>query len=202
MECVKPGDMVEKMMQLDRSLFLFLNGMHTPLWDYIMYFISGKFSWLPLYLFILYLLFRSYRKKGFILLLGAVILITLSDQLSVQAFKEVFERLRPCHEPALAGQVHTVNGQCGGAFGFVSSHASNVFALAAWSHLLLRRQWYAALIFLWASLVSYSRIYLGVHYPADVLGGAVLGICTGWAVYRFYRFVDRKYLHESQFFTS
>lgn len=127
------------------------------------------------------------------ILLFILVLITLSDQVSVHAFKNVFERLRPCHTPDLLLVVHTVE-KCGGQFGFVSSHAANSFALAFFISGLLRKsyKWIPYLMYSWAVLTIYSRVYLGVHFPGDVLGGAILGMILGWLVLKGFRILDRK----------
>lgn len=112
----------------------------------------------------------------------------MSDLLSVHGFKNVFMRLRPCHEPSLAGLVHQVYDKCGGSFGFYSSHASNHFALATFLHFFIGKKlkYFSLLIFIWAAIVSYSRVYLGVHYPSDVLAGAIMGIILSFIMYRVY----------------
>ena len=117
----------------------------------------------------------------------AALLIFLSDQISVHLFKDVFQRLRPCHEPELEGMVHIVNGKCGGSYGYYSSHASNVFAVAIFVISLLGRKnmLTVSLIMLWAGVIIYSRIYLGVHYPLDVISGAIAGSLLGWMIARF-----------------
>lgn len=127
------------------------------------------------------------------ILLFILLLITLSDQISVHAFKNVFERLRPCHTPDLLLVVHTVE-KCGGQFGFISSHAANSFALAFFISGLLRKsyKWIPYVMYSWAALTIYSRIYLGVHFPGDVLGGAILGMILGWIVLKGFRILDRK----------
>jgi len=127
-----------------------------------------------------------------VLFLGLLFLI--SDQSSVRLFKNVFERLRPCHNPNLEGMVHLVNG-CGGKFGFVSSHATNCFALAIFSGLLFKNHYKYMMILMlfWAALVSYSRVYVGVHYPGDIIGGAVLGSIIGFLVFRFMGAMDNKF---------
>ncbi|MBM3419962.1 MAG: phosphatase PAP2 family protein [Bacteroidetes bacterium] len=187
--------------QLDRDLFLFLNSLHSPFWDGIMYTISAKLTWAPLYLFMLYLFIRKQKRKALVVFLFAVAAITVSDQLSVHAFKEVFERLRPCKEPELKGLVHMVKGKCGGMYGFVSSHAANSFNIAVFSLLIVRKEWYTVSILIWASVVSYSRIYLGVHYPGDILGGALLGIIIGWIFYRTWSYTDRHLLNIMPWFS-
>jgi undecaprenyl-diphosphatase len=179
--------------QLDQQLFLFLNSANSPFWDRIMVFLSRIPVWIPLYLAILVYLGFRYKRKFYFILLFIIIAITLSDQLSVLV-KNSVDRLRPCHEPALQGLVHVVNGACGGIYGFVSSHAANTFNVALLSLLLIRKKWYSVFIIIWASAVSYSRIYLGVHYPADVMFGAILGALTGWGIYGCYMIVDERWL--------
>lgn len=178
--------------EIDRTLFLFLNSVNSPFWDNVMWVISGKLTWLPLYLFILWLFIREYGRRTMIILLFVIIAITVSDQLSVHAFKEVFQRLRPCHEPDLEGLVHIVRGKCGGRYGFVSSHAANLFNMAVFSSLLIRRRWFTVFMLFWAALVSYSRIYLGVHYPGDIVCGAMLGVLAGWLAWVAWRCADRR----------
>ena len=187
--------MLETLNQIDTQLFLFLNGLHASFIDPLMLFASGKLSWIPLYIFLIYLIFRQYRWNSILILLMVALLITLSDQISVKAFKNVFERPRPCHEPSLEQLIYLPSGECGGAFGFVSSHAANSFAMAVFVFFILRKQfqWIGYLLFSYAALVSYSRIYLGVHYPGDVVVGAMVGVFSGWIIYQFWIF-SRKYL--------
>jgi undecaprenyl-diphosphatase len=175
----------------DRTLFLFLNDLHSPFWDQVMWWISERFIWLPLYLLITGYLIYRYKWKIIVILILVALLITMSDQGSVHLFKEVFKRLRPCHNPEISHLVHIVRGHCGGQYGFVSSHAANSFAVASYSLLLIRNRYYTVFIIFWALLVSYSRIYLGVHYPGDILGGAILGIVLGYVVYRLFVYIDR-----------
>jgi undecaprenyl-diphosphatase len=171
----------------DTSLFLALNGQGGPFWDLVMWWASDKLIWIPVYLLFLFLLWKDHRGRIWLVMLFAAFLIFLSDQISVHLFKDVFQRLRPCHEPALEGMVHMVNGKCGGNYGFYSSHASNIFALAVFVISLMRKKtwWIILAIFCWAALIGYSRIYLGVHYPGDVLAGAIAGSLLGWMVARF-----------------
>jgi undecaprenyl-diphosphatase len=178
--------MFDKLAALDTNLFLLLNSWHTPFWDHTMWFISGKIEWLPLYVLVLAFIIYHYKKQSILIIAGILLAVTLADQLAVHAFKDVFERLRPSHNPNLVDRIHLVNGYKGGLYGFVSNHAANTFAFALFVCLLLKNKWFTVGIFFWAILVSYSRIYLGVHYPGDVLCGAILGSLIGWLVFIIY----------------
>lgn len=186
---------------LDQQLFLFLNSINSPFCDQVMWIISATLTWVPLYLAILIVLGIKYKRKFLVIILMIIIAITLSDQLSV-IIKNSVQRPRPCHEPAIEGLVHIVKNRCGGAYGFVSSHASNAFTVAVLSLSLIRKKWFTFSMIFWALLVGYSRIYLGVHYPGDVISGSVLGVLIGWGVIKLYRFIDRKLLPRSKFFSS
>jgi undecaprenyl-diphosphatase len=179
---------------LDQQLFLFLNSLNSPFFDQVMYAISGKVIWAPLYLAILIWIGVKYKKRFPVILLFIILAVILADQGSVQLFKNVFHRLRPCYEPSLKDLVHLVNGKCGGLYGFVSSHATNSFNVALLSLLFIKKRWYTISIIAWASVISYSRIYLGVHYPGDVICGAMLGALIGWGVYKMYELTDKKFL--------
>jgi undecaprenyl-diphosphatase len=185
--------------QLDQQLFLFLNSLNSPFLDTVMHAISGKVIWVPLYLSILIFLGIKYKRKFLIILLFIILAATLADQASV-LFKNLVQRLRPCHEPSLEGLIHLVNGECGGKFGFVSSHATNSFNVALISLLFIKKRWYTISIILWASVVGYSRIYLGVHYPGDVICGSLLGALIGWSIYKLYVLTDNKILQQRKFF--
>ena len=186
--------MVETLVKWDTHLFLFLNGLHSPFWDSIMLFASGKLTWLPLYFLLLYFIARTYKWKTLWWLLAIAIVIVVADQISVSAFKNVFQRLRPCRTPELTGLIHLV-GNCGGKYGFVSSHAANTFGVAVFLSLLFRNKLATYGLLFWAAFVSYSRIYLGVHYPGDVICGAILGLGVGISVWSIaiYLITKKKY---------
>ena len=175
--------MLDQLEGWDRQLFVWLNSFHNDFLDTLMLHTSGKFEWIPLYALLLFLVIKKYGKHSWIPILGAVAVVTLADQVSVKLFKEVFERWRPCHNGELKDIVHLVNNKCGGRFGFVSSHATNSFAVASFLGLMLNRKT-LVLLLIWAAVVAYSRVYLGVHYPSDILCGGLLGILLAFLIYR------------------
>ena len=183
--------MIDFLHQLDVRMLLFLNAQNSPFFDKFMLFISGKIEWLPLYLFLIFWIFYRFRKKGWIIFTLTLVVFALTDQSSVHLFKDVFERLRPSRNPELEGMIHLVNGYRGGMYGFISSHAANTFGLAVFLSLVFRERWLVISILIWAAIVSYSRIYLGVHYPFDVICGAMWGSLIAYGVYIIYVRVDR-----------
>ena len=173
---------MEYLQSIDKDLFLFLNGMHNAFFDPIMYWLSDRFIWLPMYLMIIILMIVRYKKRGVLMLLFLVLAILLCDQTASHLLKNVIQRLRPSHEPALAGLVRLSKAGPGGLFGFASSHAANSFGLATFLYFALdnRLKWMKYGLLIWAILVSYSRIYNGVHYPADVVAGCFIGLTYGY----------------------
>ncbi len=162
-----------------------------------MYWISNEFIWIPFYAFLLFLVYKKYSKQTILVAILAVVLITISDQLCTHLFKNIFLRYRPCHNLDLKNTVHLVKEHCGGLYGFVSSHASNTFALAVFLTIILKGHYkhFAWLILLWAAIVSYSRIYLGVHYPADIICGAIFGSILGYVLGKLF-FILQKSIYK------
>jgi undecaprenyl-diphosphatase len=177
--------MIEWLEHIDQMLFLKINGAHTPFFDALFYWISNKYIWIPLYVFFVVLLLKKHKKKAVFYIVAAVVLIALSDLISVHLFKNLIQRYRPSHNMDLQNLVHLVNDYAGGQFGFVSSHASNTMALAIFMIMSMsfEKKIFVALILFWTLIVSYSRIYLGVHYPADVIAGMALGIILAFIIH-------------------
>lgn len=172
--------MIEIITKWDEAAFLWLNSFHTEALDPIVLQLTQTISWIPLYLLLLYQIYRIDPKNTAWILGGVMLTILLADQVSSGLMKPYFERLRPCHDPRWEGMLH-LYGRCGGLYGFVSSHAANTFGLATFLTLKLgKKQRAIAWLFLYALVVSYTRIYLGVHYPLDVFFGALVGVLAAY----------------------
>ena len=184
--------MIELLKNIDVRLFLLFNGHHTPFMDSVMGVVSNKYTWIPLYVLLLYFVWRKAKNKLWLVVLSVAILIILSDQISVLLFKDTFQRYRPCHNLLLKDKIQLINGECGGQYGFVSSHAANTFALITFLSFFFRRKDFALGMYLWASFICYSRVYAGVHYPFDILGGMFLGIVLGVIGYKTYFHFNKK----------
>lgn len=186
--------MIETLLQSDHELFLYLNGMGTPAWDFFWQFISNKLSAVPIYICLLLLAYQHYGlKKTVLLVVSVVLLITVTDQLS-NFFKYGLSRLRPCHDPELMEVMRLVKSRCGGKFGYFSAHAANSFAVAVFFFHILKAQHkiLGAILLIWAGLVAYSRIYIGVHFPLDVVTGALVGSFFGCLFLKLFIFAARK----------
>ncbi len=191
--------MLASLQQIDTSIFLFLNGLRSPFLDFVMWWASNKFIWIPLYAGLLWLLIRENRDRIWLLLLMILLLVVLSDQSSNLA-KFAFARFRPSNEPLLKGLVHILRNYSGGDYGFYSGHASSSFAVTVFVICLAgrRHKWLIPLMLFFAILVSYSRIYLGVHYPGDVLAGIMAGSIYGFAIGKLYLFYKQRAEKKSQ----
>ncbi|QXP52092.1 phosphatase PAP2 family protein [Cellulophaga sp. HaHa_2_1] len=186
--------MLEELLQYDKNLFLFLNHLGTTNWDAFWLFITNKLSSIPLYLVLAFLFYKSYGlKKTLILLVVVALMITATDQVA-NLFKYGFKRLRPCHDEEIGHLVRLVKKSCGGQYGYFSAHASNSFAIALFLGQLLKEKFkfIGYLLLFWAFLVAYSRIYIGVHFPLDVLTGGVIGFIFSWLFIKLYIFATQK----------
>lgn len=184
-------EFLQKILEADTELFLFLNSFHNNFWDTIMLIVTRKETWVPFYLVILFFIFRNYKSKWLLAVIFLILTIVLSDQLSV-VLKETIQRFRPVHNPEIEHLVHNVLRK-GGLYGFVSSHAANGFAFFVFTSRLFRNRGYWVLLLFWALLISYSRLYSGVHYPLDLAGGALLGWLIGAGMYKLMMFIENHF---------
>lgn len=182
-------ELITKIIELDKQLLLLLNSFHNGYFDTFMFSFSKKAVWIPFYLSVVYILFRSKGKKAIWMILLLILGAVLADQLT-GLMKNGFQRFRPSHDPAIQNFVHIVNNSRAGLYGFVSSHAANTVGFALLSSLFIRRQAYTIVVLSWAAITCYSRMYLGVHFPLDILGGAI----TGTLIALFLYFIYKKYI--------
>lgn len=185
--------MFEELISVDRDFFFAINGTHSYIADCAMWLYSGRLVWIPLTLFMIgFICYKKSWKEWIPLILAFVILFLLCDKISSDIIKPYFAQWRPTHDPAIMNQVRTLYGYTGGRYGFTSSHAANAFGMAVFSSLLFKNKFYTLVIFIWALIMGYSRIYLGVHYVVDILGGILLGSAVGYLTYSLYIFSINK----------
>lgn len=171
--------MLEQLLQVDTQLFQIINqDWHNSFFNGVLPLLRNKLLWIPLYLFLLTFILMNYTNKAVFILLFAGITIFASDFTSSKLVKPQIERLRPCNNPVIKKSVKLLV-HCGQGYSFTSSHATNHFALAVFLMLILKLKWSWILLF-WAGIISFSQVYVGVHYPFDILGGAVLGSIIGY----------------------
>lgn len=186
--------MIERIIQLDKSIFVAINnGMSNSFLDWLCPIIRNQSTWYVLYVVFIYFIVKLFKKESWKILLGIALMILCSDQFSANLVKNTFQRIRPCAEPSLIGITHHLIESCNG-YSFISAHATNHFAIAIFISFFLKS--YTRILFpillLWAASIAFSQVYVGVHYPLDVLVGAIVGSLFGFAFSRY----TNKYIHQ------
>ena len=173
--------MIETLVHIDQQLFLIINRiLSNAFFDGIMPLLRNKYFWAPLYLFLLSYLVLNFRINSIVIMIFAVLTVYLSDGFSSSIIKPIFERVRPCHHLEIKEQMNLLV-TCGSGYSFISSHATNHFAIAIFISSVLRNfRWILPAAIVWAGAISYAQVYVGVHFPADVIAGAILGSTIGW----------------------
>lgn len=187
--------MIDQLIELDKSLFLYLNNLGSETWDGLWLVITNKLTFIPLYAFLLFLIFKKFGWKPLLLMVLVIAaMITFTDQIT-NVFKDGFMRARPCRADGVSDLARFVAERCG-KYGFFSGHSSNSMAAAVFGGLVLR-PYFKRLIFIllfWSFVVAYSRIYVGVHYPLDIICGMAFGALSGFLFYRLSQYLIKRYL--------
>ncbi|MFV0522323.1 MAG: phosphatase PAP2 family protein [Mangrovibacterium sp.] len=182
---------MESIITLDKSVFFFLNGMHSPVFDVAMSLFTRAEFWLLLFMAIVVSIIKIFGKKAILILVAIALVVLVADQFS-GLIKDLVGRLRPTHDPTMQDLVHFVKKR-GGKFSYFSSHAANTFGVAMYLTLLFKNKTFGFTIFVWAAIASYTRIYLGLHFPGDILTGIAFGLLIGWLLYLLTIFLDKRF---------
>lgn len=184
--------MLDKVLSLDTELFVFLNGLGSETYDDFWLLITKQIYWTPFFLLLLYLILKKLgTKQTLYLLLFIAIMLVFTDQIT-NVFKNGFQRLRPCNNPDINTKIRIVKSSS--SFSFFSAHAANTMAVATFLYLLLKNKFkYLGFLFLWPLVFAYSRIYLGLHYPIDIISGYLFGILSGFLMFKLHQFAQSNY---------
>lgn len=185
--------MIDYLMDIDADALLAVNGLHDLFQDAFWWLVTAKWSSALLVLALLWILLHQNRRHALLVLAMLALAVLVADQVSSGLIKHLVERLRPTHDPSLESMVHVINGYRGGLYGFVSSHAANFSAIAMLVSLVMRHRLVTISMFGWALLQCYSRMYLGVHYPGDIIGGLAVGMLAGWLVWLLMRWIQHRW---------
>tara|TARA_Y100001963_G_C6646782_1_gene383704 strand:- start:86 stop:658 length:573 start_codon:yes stop_codon:yes gene_type:complete len=187
--------MLEQILELDKQVFLFLNNLGNPSWDGFWMFYTDKLHWIPFYAVLFFFMYKKRNDKSIILTAVVIALMILFTDQITNLFKYGLKRPRPCHEADLIDVMRLVKSWCGGAYGYFSGHASNSMAVAIFTGFMLKYRFKYLIFFLiiWSIAMGYSRIYIGVHYPLDVLSGMIFGGLSGYMFYRFESYLHKRF---------
>lgn len=186
------NELLQSILNADTHALQLINGAHTGYLDHVMWMLSHAWWWTLMAIALLYIGLQKGWRQLTVMLLAMGLVILIADQVSASIIKPWVARLRPTHNPALVNGIHVVNEYRGGMYGFVSSHAANHFGVAALLGLMMRNRWVWVSLMLWSTVICYSRCYLGVHYPGDILCGALLGFAASVPVYALWRAYEQK----------
>lgn len=188
--------MIDQILQYDTELFIYLNSLGTTTWDPFWLAYTSKWNWIPFYALLLYLIFKQIGTKPMLITMVVVALMILFTDQVTNLFKHGFQRMRPCHLAEIIDSMRLVRSGCGGQYGFFSGHASNTMAAAIFIGMTLKNRFKYLLYILivWAFLMAYSRVYIGVHYPLDIVIGMTFGVLTGYTFYRLNLYIIKKVL--------
>ena len=194
---------IQQLIGFDQELLLKLNGSNSLFWDGFMWLSTNMLTWIPFAVVLLYVIFKNNKIKEALIIIALLgVVIALADQISSGICKPLFARFRPTQDPELMYQIDIVNGYRGGTYGFISSHAANTFGVAVFLTLIFKSGSLAIILFIWAILNAFSRIYLGVHYPGDILFGTLVGVGAGILIYIIYRKLQNTLLKQANFISN
>ena len=194
---------IQQLIGFDQELLLKLNGSNSLFWDGFMWLSTNMLTWIPFAVVLLYVIFKNNKIKEALIIIALLgVVIALADQISSGICKPLFARFRPTQDPELMYQIDIVNGYRGGIYGFISSHAANTFGVAVFLTLIFKSGSLTIILFIWAILNAFSRIYLGVHYPGDILFGTLVGVGAGILIYIIYRKLQNTLLKQANFISN
>ena len=195
--------MLEILKEIDNNALVALNGSDSVYWHSVMWLVTKTTTWIPLFLSMLYVVIKNNNARRCLILLGlTALLVVATDQFSSGFCKPFFHRFRPSQEPSLDGLVDMANSYKGSLYGFISGHATNTFAIATYFSLIFRNRRTSIILFIWAMMSSYSRIYLGLHYPGDILAGAFSGTIIAILFYIIFNLLSRRFCVQKENYSS